>query len=117
MKKVIYVVKTMRQALTAFRRRESGCCPMLQGGDVGSSELGQAVSDGQEVTVSLVAADAGDGNEHDFVVWQQPRLVAPGRPDLLLRDVREVSRELAADRKSTRLNSSHIQKSRMPSSA
>ena len=49
--------------------------------------------------VSLVASDAGDGNEHDFVVWQQPRLVAPGRPDLLLRDVREVTRDLAARRK------------------
>ncbi|MSR58801.1 MAG: DUF1592 domain-containing protein [Planctomycetaceae bacterium] len=51
--------------------------------------------DATEVTISLVAADAGDGNEHDFVVWQQPRLVAPGRPDLLLRDVRQVSRDLA----------------------
>ena len=43
-----------------------------------------ASPDGEEVTLSLVARDAGDGNEHDFVVWQQPRLVAPGRPDLLL---------------------------------
>ncbi len=55
--------------------------------------------DGGQVTLSLVASDAGDGNEHDFVVWQQPRLVAPGRPDLLLRDVREVTRDLAARRK------------------
>ena len=55
--------------------------------------------DGEQVTLSLVASDAGDGNEHDFVVWQQPRLVAPGRPDLLLRDVREVTRDLAARRK------------------
>jgi hypothetical protein len=56
-------------------------------------------SDGEQVTLSLVASDAGDGNEHDFVVWQQPRLMAPGRPDLLLRDVREVFRDLAARRK------------------
>ena len=35
-----------------------------------------ASPDGKEVTLALVAADAGDGNEHDFVVWQQPRLVA-----------------------------------------
>ena len=48
------------------------------------------------VTVYLVAGDAGDGNEHDLVVWERPRLVAPGRPDLLLRDVRGVARELAA---------------------
>jgi hypothetical protein len=54
--------------------------------------------DGTMVTLALIAADAGDGNEHDYVVWQQPRLVAPGRPDLLLRDVREVSRDLMAHR-------------------
>ena len=54
--------------------------------------------DGKDVTLSLVATDAGDGNEHDFVVWRQPRLVAPGRPDLLLRDVRRVARELATRR-------------------
>ena len=53
-------------------------------------------SAGGEVTLSLVAGDAGDGNEHDFVVWEQPRLVAPGRPDLLLRDVRDVARQLAS---------------------
>ncbi len=40
-----------------------------------------------DVTFYLAASDAGDGHDHDFVVWQQPRLVAPGRPDLLLRDV------------------------------
>src|SRR5205823_383773 len=44
-----------------------------------------------EVTLYLVASDAGDGNEGDFVVWQQPRLSAPGRPNLLLRDVRELT--------------------------
>jgi hypothetical protein len=57
-----------------------------------------APADGQDVTLSLVATDAGDGNEHDFVVWQQPRLVAPGRPDLLLRDVRSVVESLSARR-------------------
>ncbi|HLN07723.1 MAG TPA: DUF1587 domain-containing protein, partial [Xanthobacteraceae bacterium] len=49
-----------------------------------------------EVALYLVAGDAGDGNSHDFVVWEQPRLVAPGRPDLLLRDVRDVARQLTA---------------------
>ncbi|HEV8062733.1 MAG TPA: DUF1592 domain-containing protein, partial [Gemmataceae bacterium] len=57
-----------------------------------------SASAGKDVTLFLVARDAGDGNEHDFVVWQQPRLVAPGRPDLLLRDVREVGSDLAARR-------------------
>jgi len=57
-----------------------------------------ATPDATEVTLSLVATDAGDGNDHDFVVWQQPRLVAAGRPDLLLRDVRAVCRELTERR-------------------
>ncbi len=54
-----------------------------------------ASPDGSDVTLYLVASDAGDGNEGDFVTWERPRLVAPGRADLLLRDVRGVSRELA----------------------
>jgi hypothetical protein len=54
--------------------------------------------DAKDVTLYLVAGDAGDGNDHDFVLWQRPRLVAPGRPDLLLRDVRSVSHELAQRR-------------------
>ncbi len=57
-----------------------------------------AVTEHSEVTLTLVASDAGDGNEHDFVVWHQPRWVAPGRPDLLLRDVREVTRDLSVRR-------------------
>lgn len=44
----------------------------------------------QEVTIYLSASDASDGNEADFVVWENPRLVAPGRTDLALRDVRAV---------------------------
>lgn len=57
-----------------------------------------AATAGEDVVLSLVAGDAGDGNEQDLVLWQQPRLVAPGRPDLLLRDVRAVTHELAARR-------------------
>ena len=55
-------------------------------------------ADGDQVTVYLSTMDAGDGNEHDYVVWQQPRLVAPGRPDVLLRDVRQVTQDLAERR-------------------
>jgi len=42
---------------------------------------------GQDVTLYLAVSDAGDGNEHDFAVWENPRLVAAGRPELPLRDV------------------------------
>src|SRR5262245_5012915 len=55
-------------------------------------------ADADEVTLALVTTDAGDGNEHDFVIWEKPRLVAPGRPDLFLSDVRQVTRDLAARR-------------------
>lgn len=57
-----------------------------------------AAPEGKDVTLYLVAGDAGDGNEHDFVTWQQPRLAAPGRADVLLRDVREVTRDLTERR-------------------
>jgi len=51
-----------------------------------------------EVVVYLAAGDAGDGSAQDYVVWQQPQLVVPGRPNLLLRDVRTFARELAVRR-------------------
>lgn len=59
-------------------------------------KLPAATSD--EVILSLVVGDAGDGNEQDFVVLQQPRLVAQGRPDLLLKDVRRTAAQLTARR-------------------
>ena len=48
-------------------------------------------AEGKEVVLYLATSDAGDGNEGDFAVWEKPRLVAPGRSDLLLRDVRTAS--------------------------
>lgn len=50
------------------------------------------------VTLYLAVSDAGDGNENDFAVWENPRLVAPGRTDLPLRDVRTASTLLSAYR-------------------
>ena len=47
------------------------------------------------VTLYLLTSDAGDGNTHDALIWDRPRFVAPGRPDLLLRDVRALSRDFA----------------------
>lgn len=58
----------------------------------------QAAPDQKEITIYLAAGDAGDGNEHDYVVWERPRLIAPGRPDLLLRDVRAIYGQLLARR-------------------
>jgi hypothetical protein len=64
-------------------------------------KLPAATSGQKDVTLYLVASDAGDGNANDFVVWQRPRLVAPGRPELLLRDVRHFTREMMARRERT----------------
>jgi hypothetical protein len=57
-----------------------------------------AQPEGKEVRLYLVASDAGDGAEHDVVLWEQPRLVAPGREPLLLRDADRVIRQIAARR-------------------
>ncbi|MEN9675958.1 MAG: hypothetical protein RIS76_1854 [Verrucomicrobiota bacterium] len=57
-----------------------------------------APTNGQDIVVYWVAGDAGDGADHDFVLWQQPRIEAPGRPPLPLRDLRGVARELAMRR-------------------
>ena len=41
--------------------------------------------------VTLAAGDAGDGNAHDVVLWQNPRLVASGRPEIPLRDLPRIT--------------------------
>ena len=43
--------------------------------------------DEEDVIFYLVLTDAGDGNKHDHVRFQQPRLVAEDMPDLLLEDI------------------------------
>ncbi len=40
-----------------------------------------------EVVVRLVTRDAGDGREHDFVQWREPRLESPGHSPLFLHDL------------------------------
>lgn len=55
-------------------------------------------TDDKPVTLYLSVAEAGDGAANDFVIWREPRLVAPGRPDLLLRDVRPLIAEMSARR-------------------
>ncbi|MFM1767490.1 MAG: hypothetical protein RJA22_19 [Verrucomicrobiota bacterium] len=53
---------------------------------------------GQDVTFHLAVSDAGDGAQGDVAVWENPRLVAPGRPDLPLRDVQTAVARLAVHR-------------------
>lgn len=55
---------------------------------------------GETIELELELTDLGDGNEQDFVVWQQPRFEfkpdASGRvhPPLLLRDLRDTERRI-----------------------
>jgi hypothetical protein len=50
------------------------------------------------VTLRLAAGDAGDGRDHDVVVWKNPRLVAAGRADLPLALVRPLAALLGTER-------------------
>ncbi len=47
-----------------------------------------------EVVFYLAVNDAGDGAAGDLAIWERPRLVAAGRPDLLLKDCRRISQSL-----------------------
>jgi hypothetical protein len=49
-----------------------------------------APKDGSDVVLYLAAGDAGDITVDDTVLWENARLVAPGRADLPLREVRSV---------------------------
>jgi len=55
-------------------------------------------ADGSDLTVYLSTADAGDGNDQDFALWENPRLVVQGRPDLPLRNVSAALQHLAKRR-------------------
>lgn len=58
-----------------------------------------APADGSDVTLYLSTLDAGDGPANDLALWDNARLVAPGRPDLALRDVRAAVEQMAARKK------------------
>lgn len=53
-------------------------------------------TDSAETVFYLAASSMGDGKGQDYVVWEQPKLVAQGKPELLLRDVRAASRDVHA---------------------
>jgi hypothetical protein len=55
----------------------------------------------EDITIYLQVADAGDGSTGDVAFLERPRLVAPGRPDLLLRDVNGLVRAMERQRESS----------------
>lgn len=55
----------------------------------------QPPADGGDLTLYLATSDAGDGNDHDFALWENLRLITPGRGELPLRDLRSVLHQMA----------------------
>ena len=49
---------------------------------VTQQEIRVKLNSDRDVTLYLTTTDAGDGSDGDEVIWQNARLVAPGRPDL-----------------------------------
>lgn len=45
-------------------------------------EMRVKLTSDRDVTLYLTTTDAGDGTVDDDVIWENPRLVTPGRPDL-----------------------------------
>ncbi|MEX2169261.1 MAG: DUF1592 domain-containing protein [Pirellulales bacterium] len=60
-------------------------------------KLAKPVS-GNDITLYLASSDAGDGNDGDFLLWENPRFIKDGQPDLPLSDVRAAIADLAASR-------------------
>ena len=66
----------------------------------------------------VVPADRADLTHGEKTAHRNPAHMLPDGRDVVVGGAEEpLAASVAADRKSTRLNSSHIQKSRMPSSA
>jgi hypothetical protein len=54
--------------------------------------------DGGDVTIYLVASDAGDGNQSDEAIWENGRLERKGLPPIRMRDLRDASEKLVKHR-------------------
>ena len=72
--------------------------PVLPLGSKNEMKLKLNPTDGEDLTLFLAASNAGDGNDGDFAVWENARLVAPGRPDLPLRDLQGLVQTLSDKR-------------------
>jgi hypothetical protein len=54
--------------------------------------------DGGDMTLYLTTTDAGDGSANDAAIWENARLVAPGRSDMPLRHVPQFVQRLEKQR-------------------
>ncbi|MFN8705203.1 MAG: DUF1592 domain-containing protein, partial [Planctomyces sp.] len=53
---------------------------------------------GKDIILYLGTSTAGDGSDDDQAIWEKPRFVAAGRPDLMLKDLRSVVQKLDEQR-------------------
>jgi hypothetical protein len=58
----------------------------------------QVPADDGDLTLYLTTTDAGDGNGNDFALWDNARLIIPGRDELPLRDARSVLLQMERQR-------------------
>lgn len=61
-------------------------------------EMRVKLASASEVTLYLSTTDAGDGSYGDEVIWENPRLIAPGRPDLPISNLPTLVKHLEAQR-------------------
>lgn len=50
----------------------------------------------KDITLYLVANNAGDGTDEDHVVWDNARIVTPGRPDIAVSEIQPLLKRLEA---------------------
>ena len=65
---------------------------------VSKHEMRVKLTPDRDVTLYLATSDAGDGSADDEVVWENPRLVAKGRPDLPISGLLALVKDLEAQR-------------------
>jgi len=65
---------------------------------VSSHEMRITLDTGRDTKIYLTTTEAGDGAGGDEVIWENPRLVARGRPDLPIHDLPALIEHLQAER-------------------
>ena len=61
-------------------------------------EMRVKLTSDRDVTLHLTTTDAGDGSTDDEVIWENPRLIAPGRPELPISGLPALVKHLEAQR-------------------
>jgi len=72
--------------------------PLVPKQEIRMKLSGEPAAAAKGVTLFLVTSDAGDGTAGDEAVWENPRLVAPGRPDLPIGGIPGLVKHLEARR-------------------